>query len=114
MGNEKKLSKAEEKGFPGYTVYPASEDIYNIFKKDPAVNPDDNSIIKPEHKKKGEWNEKDYSNELTGDDLDIPGNEINEDINDAGIEDEENDYFSLGGDNHNDLEEDNGGEPLVG
>ncbi len=45
---------------------------------------------------------------VTGDDLDVPGSEeddINEDI---GEEDEENNYYSLGGDAHEDLEEGKG------
>lgn len=41
-----------------------------------------------------------------GEDLDVPGTEL-DDANEAiGEEDEENNYYSLGGDNHNDLEED--------
>ena len=41
------------------------------------------------------------------DDLDIPGAELDDDLEIIGSEDEENNYYSLGGDNHNDLEEDN-------
>jgi hypothetical protein len=38
---------------------------------------------------------------MLGEDLDVPSAEL-------GDEDEENNYYSLGGDNHDDLEEDNG------
>lgn len=34
-------------------------------------------------------------------DLDIPGSELDDDQQELGSEDEENNYWSLGGDNHN-------------
>jgi hypothetical protein len=40
--------------------------------------------------------------------LDIPGTELDDKMEDVGEEDEENNYYSLGGDNHEDLEEDKG------
>ncbi len=43
---------------------------------------------------------------LTGDDLDIPGAELDDVNEEIGEEDEENNYYSLGGDRHEDLEED--------
>jgi hypothetical protein len=43
---------------------------------------------------------------FSGDDLDIPGAELDDDMEEIGSEDEENNSYSLGGDNHNDLEED--------
>ena len=45
---------------------------------------------------------------LTGEDLDVPGSELDDADEEIGEEDEENDYYSLGGDDHNDLEEDKG------
>lgn len=39
------------------------------------------------------------------DDLDVPGSELDDDDELIGSEDEENNYYSIGGDNHNDLEE---------
>jgi hypothetical protein len=38
-------------------------------------------------------------------DLDIPGSELDDDKEELGSEDEENNSYSLGGDNHEDLEE---------
>ncbi|MCA0396994.1 MAG: hypothetical protein LCH51_06290 [Bacteroidetes bacterium] len=35
-----------------------------------------------------------------GDDLDIPGTDLDDDMEDIGEEDEENNYYSLGGDNN--------------
>lgn len=40
------------------------------------------------------------------DGLDIPGAELDDEMEMIGEEDEENNYYSLGGDNHEDLEED--------
>lgn len=38
--------------------------------------------------------------------LDIPGSELDNQQEDIGSEDEENNYYSIGGDRHDDLEED--------
>jgi hypothetical protein len=46
---------------------------------------------------------------LTGEDLDIPGAEQDDANEEIGEEDEENNYYSLGGDAHENLEEDKGG-----
>jgi len=43
----------------------------------------------------------------TGADLDVPGSEEDDADEDRGEEDEENNYYSLGGDNHENLDEDN-------
>jgi hypothetical protein len=41
-------------------------------------------------------------------DLDVPGSELDDADEKIGEEDEENNYYSLGGDDHDDLEEDKG------
>ena len=51
-------------------------------------------------------NEKTERKILPGDELDIPGAELDDPEEKTGSEDEENNYYSLGGDNHDDLEED--------
>lgn len=108
--DENKISKATiantNDPFPGYPVYPASEDIYSNFKEEADLNPEDLSKTKTPNEKTGKLNEKDFGDDVTGSDLDVPGSELNEDEESIGTEDEENDYYSLGGDNHNDLEED--------
>ena len=58
--------------------------------------------------KSGKRNEKDFYEDQTGEDLDVPGSESDEAEETSGSEDEENNYYSLGGDNHNDLDEDRG------
>jgi len=47
------------------------------------------------------------STSTSGPDLDIPGSELDDKNEAIGAEDEENNYYSLGGDQHEDLE---GGE----
>jgi hypothetical protein len=95
----KSKSKTKKK-LPGYPLYPVSEDIYSNEKKLDDVNPDDGSKIKQENTEPGELNEKDFDDLFTGDDLDIPGAELDDAQEDIGEEDEENNYYSLGGDNH--------------
>jgi hypothetical protein len=85
--------------------YKPGEDIYNKSKKQQDINPDDNTVIRDSKEKGATVNEKGFEDDLTGDDLDIPGAELDDSNEKIGEEDEENNYFSLGGDNHDDLEE---------
>lgn len=43
-----------------------------------------------------------------GSDLDVPGAELDDELELTGDEDEENNYYSIGGDNHHELEESDG------
>ncbi len=45
---------------------------------------------------------------MSGSDLDVSGSELDDQQESLVSKDEENNYYSLGGDNHKDLEEDNG------
>jgi hypothetical protein len=103
--SENKDDNNPEKEFPGYPPYPKSEDIYENEKRDDAINPDDNSVIIKEEVP-NEWNERNPEGEFGADDLDIPGAELDDANEEIGREDEENNYYSLGGDNHKNLEED--------
>ena len=98
----------EQKAFPGYPVYPESEDIYNNEKQVKNPDPDDYPGINNRDENLGKMNEKDFNEDVTGDDLDVPGAELDDDMEEVGSEDEENNYYSLGGDDHDDLEEDRG------
>ena len=87
--------------------YPANEDIYNRLKEvDMDLN---NSInINPNHHLQPKVDKDAIHKEMKGSGLDVPGAEL-DDANEAiGEEDEENNYYSLGGDNHNDLDENKG------
>jgi hypothetical protein len=98
-------SENMDKELPGYPAYPASDDIYSKGEKIQNINPDDNTPIKETSQKDDRWNEKAPSTLLTGDDLDIPDMEMIEKDEEIGEEDEENSYYSIGGDEHNNLDE---------
>lgn len=98
----------EERNNPqGYPAYPVSEDIYRRFHEEKDINPEDVSSIKEsnENDKVGTSNEKDFDNDMSGNDLDIPGSELDDKQENIGNEDEENNFYSLGGDDHNNLDE---------
>jgi len=52
--------------------------------------------------------ETDVPGDVSGESLDIPGSELDDSDENLGEEDEENNYYSLGGDNHEGQEENNG------
>jgi len=91
-----------------YPAYPVSEDIYNRFKKEENIDPEDISKVKKTDNSDntpaniGE----DSSVDVFGRNLDVPGSELDDERENVGNEDEENNYYSLGGDNHNNLDED--------
>lgn len=107
--NSKPGNLPKEKEEP-YTLsdYPESEDIYNKLHKESDVDPEDISKMKEIQKIQPveKRNEKDFNDDKTASDLDIPGSELDDIQEEIGNEDEENNYYSLGGDDHNDLDED--------
>ena len=107
---EPPLKKAEHPGkddLQGYPEYPPAEDIYGKCQKDRTINPEDPSSHKAAAEKSGlrMSNEKDFDDDETGNDLDVPGSELDDELESIGSEDEENNYYSLGGDDHHDLDE---------
>lgn len=106
--HSKGKSDTEKTNFPGYPLYPPSEDIYNQGTKEKELNPDDLSENKPPKEKEGSMNEKGFDDDMSGDDLDVPGSELDDQQESVGSEDEENNYYSVGGDEHNNLDEDKG------
>ena len=162
----KKLSRTvnpkagEQKEFPGYPLYPASEDIMNqgkrlegnlddevltgtsvnmklskggsetidtevvegevvegvedelkpIAKNESDVTFEDLEALGPEDLSMdmGDDEQLKHRNrpvDFSAKDLDIPGSELDDEKEEVGSEDEENNSYSLGGDNHEDLEE---------
>ncbi|MHB8261435.1 MAG: hypothetical protein ACYDEC_14315 [Bacteroidia bacterium] len=103
-------TEKENNNNTGYPLYPTKEDIYSKWKEEKDLDPGNPSIKKlvNETVKAGEQNEKNFSEDMVGGDLDILGSEADDDYKNVGNEDEENNYYSLGGDGHNNLEEDNG------
>jgi len=90
----KPSSTDEDKKFP-LPIYKKEDDIYN---QDEEVSL--GNAHNPKSKKSAK-KDKDPA-----DDLDIPGTELDDRDEAIGEEDEENNYYSLGGDRHEDLEED--------
>jgi hypothetical protein len=110
MKQDKKKKKsassfADGNEFPDYPLYPSSEDIYSQYTEE-DIDPDLN--MKENINKPGKLNEKDFEEDMSGEDLDIPGAELDDYQEEIGSEDEENNYYSLGGDNHEDLSENKG------
>jgi len=91
----------------GYPTYPAGEDIYNKNRQEENIDAEDPSKMKQpnEDDPSAPENEKDFNEDESGADLDVPGAELDDEQEQAGNEDEENNYYSLGGDDHNDLDE---------
>lgn len=90
---KKKSEKSEEaspqdKKFP-LPIYSAEEDIYSKAREIPLKDEEG----KQSHK--------------VGSGLDVPGAELDDRDEEVGEEDEENNYYSLGGDDHADLDEGN-------
>jgi hypothetical protein len=99
----------EKDHLQGYPPYPPDDDIYGKCQKDRNINPEDPSTIKDpfDNYGRGINNQKDFNDDLSGSDLDVPGSELDDELEIIGSEDEENNYYSLGGDDHTDLDEDN-------
>lgn len=94
---------------PGYPLYPSSEDIYgNALEVD--IDPENLATLRelPTDDNISINNEKAFEEAVSGSDLDVPGSELDDEEENIGSEDEENNYYSISGDNHQDLEEDRG------
>ncbi|HYG15256.1 MAG TPA: hypothetical protein VEC12_05835 [Bacteroidia bacterium] len=126
MKTPKEERKEQAENFPGYPPYPPAEDIYSAAKKEELEENEGDLDIEDTLTQEDEFNKLDderrglinpeiendldsqiYERELDGGELDIPGAELDDDMEELGSEDEENNYYSLGGDNHESLEEDN-------
>ena len=77
--------------------YPPKEDIYNQEEKIKNINPENINTEKSIDQKEGEWNENTFNidkEDITGNDLDVPGSELDDKQEKIGSEDEENNYYS--------------------
>lgn len=129
----KKNSDPKPENPVGYPLYPASEDIYNqdtkVFgetadvsdlqiqnekkfqsekrlEKDLDIEFSDNEDFDKQDADEKNLNEKGFDEDISGSDLDVPGSELDDAQENTGSEDEENNYYSIGGDRHDDLDED--------
>lgn len=89
----------------GYPHYPEGEDIYEKFEEERDISPDDTSKTKPSNSS-NTLRRENLDDIRTGKDLDVPGAELDDAMEEIGSEDEENNYYSLGGDKQENLEED--------
>ncbi len=87
------------------SMYPAKDDIYARDKKEADISPEDPTKIKSPIEIINRINEKDFKDDVSAGDLDIPGSELDDEQENIGSEDEENNYYSIGGDRHHNLEE---------
>lgn len=92
--NSNDSNNSGKKKVYGDPEYSANEDIYN---QDEEETYNDKELPRDQDGKKKVPLDKS---------LDIPGDELDDKDEKIGEEDEENNYYSLGGDDHNDLDED--------
>lgn len=106
--SEYSKTHAVKSNYADLQIYPALEDIYEQLKEETEIDSEDITKKKIVDETTGGNNVKLSDEYALGSDLDVPGSELDDQQESVGSEDEENNYYSLGGDNHNDLEEDNG------
>lgn len=100
---DKNKRNDQDEDLPGYPSNPPSEDIFTRFDKEDDVNienPFDEN--EPPVKAVDEYTD----DLLMGSDLDVPGSDLDDDMEIIGNEDEENNYYSLGSDDNDALEDD--------
>ncbi len=90
----------------GYPSASFELDINSKLKEETEIDPENITEKKSSEIDLNGTNEKNYTDDYSASDLDIPGSELDDDDEAIGSEDEENNHYSLGGDNHNDLDED--------
>ena len=92
----------------GYPLYPSNDDIYSKYHEEKSIDPDRISLL--ENSTDDDVfiisDERDFNNDLIDKIIDISESQVGEFQETPDLEDEENTYYSLGGDDHHDLEED--------
>jgi hypothetical protein len=101
----RKTNNPKVNDLPGYPSYVPDDDIFNKYQEEKDINPEDISKNKDRNENTGIKDVQDLTKGASKSDLDIPGSELDDDMEEIGSEDEENNYYSLGGDDHNDLDE---------
>jgi hypothetical protein len=95
--------------FPGYPLYPANEDIYINDSKVSGIDFEDaNKKLQSAEEEFDAYNRNDFGGNEMGGDLDVPGAELDDAMEAIGSEDEENNYYSLSGEDPNELDENKG------
>src|SRR5258705_13524966 len=88
------VGSAKDNKFP-LPIYKKEDDIYSQGKNEPIEDEDNIGKRGPDNENRG-----------PDDDLDVPGAELDDTDEALGEEDEENNYYSLGGDDNYGLEKD--------
>lgn len=96
--NEKKKINQDEE-LPGYPSNPPSDDIYAKYQKEKSGDTE-------ELYDDGKTGKKAPEDFLPGAELDVPGAELDDEMEAIGSEDEENNYYSLGEEDANMPEDD--------
>jgi len=101
-------NRKENKSLEGYPLYSTGEDFYSKYEEDKDIDPENISIEdeSSENKEISTDTIIESNNEEDGESLDVPGAELDDAQEKVGSEDEENNYYSIGGDGHDNLEED--------
>jgi hypothetical protein len=99
------MNKKEKKDIPDALKYPAEEDIYNKGIRAENKIVDENTDFETGYKGPDSIEELNFRKNHKTSGLDVPGAELDDISEEIGEEDEENNYYSLGGDNHENLEE---------
>ena len=84
----------DEADYPGYPSYPEKEDAYTIWKEEQDLNPEDPTENKATNENGKTLDTREFVDEVDFDELDVPGAELDDDMEDIGSEDEENNYYS--------------------
>ena len=74
--------------------YPSSEDIYSQDKEITNLDIGKVSTNDQLNTEENLWNENAFDNDKLGDDLDVPGSELDDKQENIGSEDEENNFYS--------------------
>lgn len=107
--NFPKASNEQLENKDGYPKYPENEDIYDKFDKEFDIDPEDTSKEKlyESINEDSDWKEMNFDLIHSGDDIDVPGSELDDEQENIGSEDEENNFYSIGDDDDNDSNKNN-------
>jgi hypothetical protein len=94
----------ERNDYPGYQPYPPDEDIFTKNKQESSIDPEDIAGDRT-YPKTGVSQEIETDHDVAAVDLDVPGSELDDELESVGSEDEENNYYSITDDNFDDLED---------
>ncbi len=89
---------------PGYPEYSEDEDIYLKGKEESDIDPED-VLGRKKILSYSKFFSDDIEDDESGSELDVPGSELDDDLEIIGSEDEENNYYSQSDNNADDLED---------